>query len=466
MERKERNQISTMLLAVGVVFILIAGSIFVSTAWEYLPETGKKVILLLVTAGLLTGSAFCCQREMMEKLEKAFFYMGTGFAGYTIIALLGGINHGPFSLIWSSDTVPSVEYVKIVTASLVMLGLLGVRCLKKREGVAFGITLVLVDNCIWWGCIAGGLLFKDFVMAQAILLTVYAGVDYLIGRNEEIQIEFRKLYQIFLAFYMAHIAIVFWGLVLRLVIVEYGLGEMTFYMMLFVIASTLAYAKRGQTALRVVNSFLSLGLVYAAVADLFHSDLLDAWFCYLMPSMEETIMGRGLLTDWEMIALAFVLSFGIVILLRRRELWTAQVIIGASLLLTQPWWEIPQQFSAEWEAVVMVSGIVLLGRIWYDKWEVMKWIQFAVVCRALAGLLWNNLLHGELENVLILGVASLVILLVAAIHNRKEYVIASSVTLLILVFHLTRNFWLSLEWWVYLFVAGVALIVLAIRKER
>ena len=466
MERKEKNQISTLLLTVGVVFILIAGSIFVSTAWEYMPETVKKLILLFVTIGLLGGSVYLSQKEILEKLEKALYYMGTGFAGYTMIALFGGINHGPLTLIWSADTIDSMEYVKIIVSGFVMLGLLGARCMTRRESVALGFALVLVDNCIWWSCIACGLHFKDFMIAEAILFAVYAAVDYVIGNSEEIPTEGKKPYQIFIGFYVAHIGILFWGLLFRMVTSEYQIGEMSFYMVIFVMVSSLAYIRRPNYGLRIINSFFGLGLIYSTVADLFHSDILNDWFCYLAPSLEETIMRRGLLTDWEMAALAFVLSFGLVIWLRRRELLSAQVVIGQILLLTQPYIEISEQFDTEWRYAVVIAGIVLLGRIWYDKWEVFRWIQFAVICRAFAGLLWNNLLHGELENVLILAVASLVVLIIAAIYNKKEYVIASSITLCLLVFYLTRSFWLSLEWWMYLFVAGVALIVLAIRKER
>lgn len=466
MERKEKNQISSFLLAVGVVFILIAGSIFVSTAWEYLPENGKKVVLLFVTAGLLAGAGYLSRQESLEKLEKALYYMGTGFAGYTMLALLGGVEYNPISLCWAADTIPSWEYMKVITASLIMFGLLVIRCWKKREGAAFGIALVLIDNCLWWGCMAGGLLFKDFVMAETLLLTTYAAIDYFLNQQDEIQTEWRNLYQIFLAFYVFHAVIIFWGMVIRSIISDYQLGEMSVYMLLFVIISTLVYASRKQTVFRVLNSVLSVGLIYVVVAEVFHSDLLNDWFCYLMPSMAEKIITRGILSDWEMAALAFMLSFGIAIVLGRREIWSAQILVGAMLLYTQPYFEIAQQFQVEWKSLLMVSGIVLLGRIWYDKWEVFRWVQFAVVCRVLVELLWNNLLHGELENVLILGIASLVILVVAAIQNQKEYVIASSVTLLLLAIYLTRSFWLNLEWWVYLFVAGVALIVLAIRKER
>lgn len=83
----------------------------------------------------------------------------------------------------------------------------------------------------------------------------------------------------------------------------------------------------------------------------------------------------------------------------------------------------------------------------------------------LAVLLINDMIQGGLGNVIILGVAGVIMLLVAAIFNRREYVIAASAALILLVLYITRSFWLSIAWWVYLFAAGVVLILLAIKKE-
>ena len=67
---------------------------------------------------------------------------------------------------------------------------------------------------------------------------------------------------------------------------------------------------------------------------------------------------------------------------------------------------------------------------------------------------------------MILGAVGVIILLAATITYHKDYVIASSVTLVLLVLYVTRDFWLSIEWWVYLFVAGVILVLVAIKQEK
>ena len=77
-----------------------------------------------------------------------------------------------------------------------------------------------------------------------------------------------------------------------------------------------------------------------------------------------------------------------------------------------------------------------------------------------------DLISGGIGNVLILGLTGIVMLIVASLQNNKKYVVASSVTLVLLVLYLTREFWLSIAWWVYLFVAGVILVILAIKKAK
>lgn len=147
-------------------------------------------------------------------------------------------------------------------------------------------------------------------------------------------------------------------------------------------------------------------------------------------------------------------------------LWTVALVFGEIAAWNQTLVEIPAGYQVEWVCTTIGLGIVLLRYLWYDSEEDIDALQFVVTCLILGRLLLHNLSSGELGNVLFLGMVSIAILLVAAVKNQKKYVIAASVTLILLVLYLTRNFWLSIAWWVYLFVAGVVLVLLAIKKER
>ena len=112
--------------------------------------------------------------------------------------------------------------------------------------------------------------------------------------------------------------------------------------------------------------------------------------------------------------------------------------------------------------------VVLSSLIWYDKEDKaeVNIVQLTVLCGVFVNMLILNLLCGELEDALVLGITALVIAIFAGIKNNRLYVIISSITLLLIAFYITRTFWLSIAWWVYMFVAGVILVLIAVKKEK
>lgn len=150
----------------------------------------------------------------------------------------------------------------------------------------------------------------------------------------------------------------------------------------------------------------------------------------------------------------------------KRVFKTFAMLGFVSATSVQPFVEIPSGFYVEWICFLSAMGIVLFRHIWYDKKDQLSIVYFVATCVILGVLLLSNLASGGIGNVLILGMTGIVILITAAMNNDKKYVIASSVTLILLVLYLTREFWLSIAWWVYLFAAGVVLVLLAVKKAK
>ena len=123
-------------------------------------------------------------------------------------------------------------------------------------------------------------------------------------------------------------------------------------------------------------------------------------------------------------------------------------------------------FGVEYDCIFAGVGIVLLGKIWYSIYQDIRKVQFVGVCILLGVLLMSNLRNPNLINVFFLAIVTLGMLVISSILKNKRYAIASAVTLALVVLYLTREFWMSIAWWVYLFVAGVGLVIFAIRKEK
>lgn len=123
-------------------------------------------------------------------------------------------------------------------------------------------------------------------------------------------------------------------------------------------------------------------------------------------------------------------------------------------------------FDVEYHCILIAFGIVLLGKIWYDRGKVVSRLRFIGTCIILITLVCSNLLRPALPNVLFLGVGTLILLILATVLHKKDYAIASAITLVLVAFYLTKEVWMSIAWWVYLFAAGVGLVIYAIKREK
>lgn len=128
--------------------------------------------------------------------------------------------------------------------------------------------------------------------------------------------------------------------------------------------------------------------------------------------------------------------------------------------------ELIVNLTTEYICVLIGLCIALLGKIWYHKGTGIRLFQFVVTCFLLAVLLIRNIDADNIFNVLFLAVSALAMLVIGTMRGSRRYSIASAVTLILVALYMTRNIWTNIAWWVYLFVAGVGLVVYAIKREK
>ena len=128
--------------------------------------------------------------------------------------------------------------------------------------------------------------------------------------------------------------------------------------------------------------------------------------------------------------------------------------------------EVLKDYYVECVCFLAAAGIFLLGVIWENRGRAMRTFQFVCVCVLLSMMLVNAAVFEEVGHALILGIIGMAILISAGIFNSRRYVVLASVILLLLVLYITRSFWFSIAWWVYLLIAGIALVVIAVKKEQ
>jgi hypothetical protein len=569
MEEKRKNQIPTFLMVVGVLFILISGSIFVTNAWKYLPDIAKQLCLLLAAVGLFVASYIIGKGGRLQKTESAFYYLGTAFAGFFILAVSGGLTlQKRADVFWAWMPTHQSNAAKVLGACLLMLVFMGARVYRKKRVLDFIIVVFLTDGIL--ACTE--ILVKYDIQKMSVLLAtymlLYSVLDYC--RVQANAADESMNFAVEIAYLIHAVICITVVFILHLRVTDTAVGLVTLIAVLLVIATSLTYTAGKKDIYRILQSVSILGFGYTLVYDLnalvqwtdriipvlFAAVIVNlifmVWlgrremyitlfaFVVLMSFIQDLDMlwnvlwdflwnshlhledhvpffaafavaegflwfkdkkilhlklaGIQLLTGMFMMGMAVKASvlggiefstaeaIGLMLagsiywmiavrntsVIRKQVFKTVALFHGAIALgaLSQSIFDVPTGYVTEWNCAVAGIGIVLLSHIWYDKKEVMQHIQFVVTCLLLVILLVHNMFGGELGNVLILGVACVAIILVAAVYNRREYVIAASVALGLLVLNITRDFWLSIAWWVYLFAAGVVLIVLAVKKEK
>ena len=95
----------------------------------------------------------------------------------------------------------------------------------------------------------------------------------------------------------------------------------------------------------------------------------------------------------------------------------------------------------------------------------MSWILFggAIIC-----VIWQTmdcLRFEKLSDLLILATSVLILLVISLKIKSARWFLLSTVTLLVLAIYISRDFWRSLAWWVYLLAAGAIMIIIASMNE-
>ena len=115
--------------------------------------------------------------------------------------------------------------------------------------------------------------------------------------------------------------------------------------------------------------------------------------------------------------------------------------------------------------LLLLITILLFERMGEEIKNEMRGFKFVSITLMMVFLLLSGAIAGGIGNALILGAAGVVILVLASVYNNRAYAIMSSVVLLLLALYITRDFWFQIAWWIYLMIAGVVLVVIAVDRS-
>ncbi len=176
---------------------------------------------------------------------------------------------------------------------------------------------------------------------------------------------------------------------------------------------------------------------------------------------------------WQFVGCILLAAYALLFYKRLPVPYGDRIVLSATAIAvclaywTQPFFTFPDILETELNLLpLIVLAFVMQRNIWKGSFASINQLPFTVVSLSLLVLAMDAITYEYTTDALIIGISSLFILIIAFYFKSKRWFLLSSVTLVLLALYMSRSFWLSLAWWIYLLAAGILLLSIAAYNER
>lgn len=149
----------------------------------------------------------------------------------------------------------------------------------------------------------------------------------------------------------------------------------------------------------------------------------------------------------------------------KRWIYTISAFAPVIAFLSQPFFEMPEIISLEMKIVPVLLYLTAIRLIWKNRTETLDKITFIAYIASYVILFFGALDSGKIADGLIIMIAALAMLLFSFCVKKKKWFVLSVSVLATTALFMSRSFWASLAWWVYLLAAGLLLIAIGAANE-
>ncbi len=159
----------------------------------------------------------------------------------------------------------------------------------------------------------------------------------------------------------------------------------------------------------------------------------------------------------------YILQYRIFTKYQNVVLTSASVFVLLAFWL-QPFITYPELIDLEIQMAAAALFIWSLSFSWKGS-KIVSELQRVLYCLCIAALLIDALVTASVVDALILEVVCLLIFVWANVKKDIIWLRISGTVIVAVALYMTKDFWLSLSWWIYLMAAGIGLIVFAALNE-
>lgn len=143
-------------------------------------------------------------------------------------------------------------------------------------------------------------------------------------------------------------------------------------------------------------------------------------------------------------------------------------VAGAVCVITywlQPFFDIPELILAEINLVPVYAYCFWLWCVWKDRRDKVETISFVAAIVGVVILLIGAFISGDVVDSLIILFSVFAMLVVSFIIKKRRWFVLSISLIILITLYMSKDFWGSLAWWIYLLGVGVVLILIAAANE-
>lgn len=149
----------------------------------------------------------------------------------------------------------------------------------------------------------------------------------------------------------------------------------------------------------------------------------------------------------------------------KRWIYTISAFAPVIAFISQPFFEMPEVISLEMKIAPVLLYLTAIRLIWKNRTEVLDKITFIAYIASYVILFFGALDSGKIADGLIIMITALAMLVFSFCVKKKKWFVLSVAVLASTALFMSRSFWASLAWWVYLLAAGLLLIAIGAANE-
>ena len=148
------------------------------------------------------------------------------------------------------------------------------------------------------------------------------------------------------------------------------------------------------------------------------------------------------------------------------EMLSASAFITAVAFINRPFLIVDSEMVSSKITLAIITLIGIAYRyIWKNNPRISKILSNIIFISSFAGLINDALYFQNLSNTIFVLAVTAVILIISFTTKSKTWFSVSSVALVTITVYATRKYFVTLDWWAYLFIAGVIFIAIASLNE-